>query len=188
MTKIPSLEYVGGSEVSGQVLDIDPSKQFKLIFTDPFMFHSAYWVSRGYRGNIADAVKNIVINARYEKKNWPWQLYTSLYESVVCSHVARITLLKYGEETSNYGRGVYEGKEYADCIVWYYDAFSSTTKIIPVEVTVSPQPEKIKDRARATMRLLRRRLIIASSNELNILKDSGYEAIIVPAPVLLLFI
>ncbi len=188
LTKIPSLKYVGGHEALGRVLDIDPSKPFKLIFTDPFMFHSVYWVSQGYRKNIVEAVKNVVINARYEKKGWPWQLYTSLYESVVCSHVVRITLLKYSEETSNYGRGVHKGKEYADCIVWYYDAFSSTTKIIPVEVTVSPQREDIIDRARTVMRLLRRRLIVASSNQLNLLKGSDYEAVIVPAALLLLFI
>lgn len=188
LTKIPSLKYIGGSEVSGRVLDTDPSKPFKLVFTDPFMFHSVYWVSQGYRRNIVDAVKNIVISAKSEKKGWPWQLYTSLYESVVCSHVARITLLKYGEETSNYGRGVHEGEEYADCVVWYYDAFTSTTKIIPVEVSVSPQRENIADKARTATRLLRRRLIVASSNELDILKGSDCEAIIVPAAILLLFI
>ena len=188
LTKMPSLKYVGRHEALGRVLDIDPSKPFKLVFTDPFMFHSVYWVSQGYRKSIVEAVKNLIINARYERKGWPWQLYTSLYESVVCSHVARITLLKYGEETSNYGRVVYKGKEYADCIVWYYDAYMSTTKIIPVEVTVSPQREDIVDRARTVVKLLRRRLIVASSNQLDLLKGSGYEAVIVPAALLLLFI
>ena len=70
LMKIPSLQYVGGSGVLGRVLDEDPFKPFKLVFTDPFMFHSIYWVSQGHRRNIVETVKNTIINARYERKGW----------------------------------------------------------------------------------------------------------------------
>ena len=117
--------------------------------------------------------------------------FSSLYEAVVCSHIVRIPMMKYGVYVETYGRGV-NGKEYADCIAWYFDRRVLRHRIVPVEVTTSRKldEETLLEKAHLAMNYLRSRLIIATRDQLAILTDrkGNVEAIAIPASLLLLLI
>ncbi len=160
----------------------------KLIYSDPLIFHSLYWISRGVRTRIYETAKS-ALRASMLSNDEERILYSSLYEAVVCSHVVRIPMLKYGVYTENYGRGK-NNKEYADCVAWYFNSRENSYKIIPVEVSVGRDldEENLLEKARLTRNYLHSRLIVASRDQLAILSRNGDEAIVIPAALLLLFI
>ena len=160
----------------------------KLIYSDPVIFHSLYWISRGVRTHIYETAKS-ALRASMLGNDEERILYSSLYEAVVCSHVVRIPMLKYGVYTENYGRGK-NRKEYADCIAWYFNSRENRYRIIPVEVSTGRNldEENLLEKARLTRNYLHSRLIVASRDQLTILSRKGDEAIVIPAALLLLFI
>lgn len=159
----------------------------KLIYSDPLMFHSLYWISRGVKTQIYQTAKAAIRESMMssdEKRS----LYSSLYEAVVCSHIVRIPMLKYGVYTENYGRGI-NNKEYADCITWYFDHRENRYRIIPVEVSTGRNldEELLIEKAKLARNHLHSRLIIASRDKVTILSKNDIEAVIIPASLLLLF-
>jgi len=170
-------------------ITFNKSRNPKLVYSDPLIFHSLYWLSRGVRTRIYETAKQAIRKSMLEsneKKN----LFSSLYESVVCSHIVRIPILKHGVYVENsYGRGI-NSKEYADCIAWYFDKRENRYRIIPVEVTAGKKIDKkqLLEKARLAKNYLHSRLIIASRDKLGILSKDDTEAIIVPASLLILFI
>ncbi len=164
------------------------TRPFKLIYLDPLMFHSLYWVSRGVKTNIYQVAKKSVRESMLsinEKRN----LFSSLYESIVCSHVVRIPVLKYGVYVENYGRGI-NNKEYADCVAWYFDNKASRYRIVPVEVTTARyiDEENIIEKAKLISNYLNSRLIVASRDKMMVISKGNAEAIVIPAALLLLLI
>ncbi len=161
----------------------------KIIYSDPLIFHSLYWISRDVKTNIHETAQKIVVNSSISgasKKN----LFTSIYEATVCSHIIRIPTLKNGVYVENYGRGKIDrsGPEYADCISWYFDKRIDRYRVIPVEVSIGKLDEdKIIERAKLARNNLNSRLIVASRKEIGIVSKNNYEAIIIPAALLLLF-
>jgi len=188
--KFKTIRPTSGFKRGFQPFESEPQKPFKIVYSDPFIFHSLFWVSQGHTRGVFDAAKDVISSSRNVRRetDWKWIIYTHLYEATVCSHVARITLLKYGEETSNYGRALHNKGEYADCIVWYYDSFVGRHHIIPVEVSVTPKTDEVINAAKLTYNNLNRRLIVVSRDELGHISGPNYEAVILPAALFLLFI
>ncbi len=164
------------------------AKPLKLTYLDPLMFHSLYWVSRGVKTGIYQVAKKAIRESMLSS-NENRCLFSSLYESVVCSHVVRIPMLKYGVYVENYGRGI-NSKEYADCVAWYFDRGASRYRIVPVEVTTARDidEEKMIEKAKLTSNYLNSRLIVASRDKMMVISKGNAEAIVIPAALLLLFI
>ncbi len=169
-----------------------PAEPFKLVYLDPLIFNSIYWVSRGVRSGIYNAAKDL-IESTAERPN---SIFRQLYEAIVCSHIARIPSLKYGVDTLNYGvgstRSVEKPVEYADCVAWYYNRLLRRQVILAVEVTTSRKPKRsdFEEKARYTHReLMGARLIVATRDTVDLYEyNKGAEAILVPASLLLLLI
>ena len=165
-------------------------KPLKLVYLDPLIFHSLYWISRGVRTGIYQTAKSFTLESMTSSSE-DRIFFSSLYEAVVCSHIIRIPIMKYGVYVETYGRGV-DGKEYADCIAWYFDQRALRHKIVPVEITTSRRldEEALLEKARLAMNYLRSRLIVATRDQLAILTDrkGNVEAIAIPASLLLLLI
>jgi len=168
------------------------AEPFKLVYLDPLVFNSVYWVSRGVRSGIYEAAKGLLGDTAGQ----PSDIFRQLYEAVVCSHVARVPSLKYGADTANYGVGVAKSDkgpvEYADCVAWYYDKRRRRQAILAVEVNTSRRPKKsdFEEKALCAQReLMGTRLIIATRDTVNLYEyGKGVEAVLVPASLLLLLI
>ena len=168
----------------------DPGGEIKLIYSDPLLFHSLFWVSQGHKTRVAELAESI-LEPRPDVKGSE-VLAPGLLEAVVCSHVSRIDLLTQGDDAGNYGFWKHEDTEVFDCASWWMDSRERRVTVVPIEVTWSPRKAADKmANASATLSGFNRRLILVIGEKgVKPRLEASYdvEMVVVPAPLFLALI
>lgn len=168
----------------------DPLGEIKLIYTDPLLFHSLFWVSQGVTRRIAEHARSIIEPSPGMPRSG--LLASGLLEATVCSHVARINLLTQSDDVGNYGFWMHGGREAFDCVSWWIDAHNARVVIVPVEATWSSRKALDKrENAAATLSAFKRRLIVAVGEKRvkpRLESRGDIEFIVLPAPLFLAII
>ncbi len=171
----------GGEEL--ELPDYDYDAPFKLTCVDPVMYYSLLAGVLGVQTGIEQAVVDAVIDDIEERR----ERAGPLLESIVCSHIVRLSLVKYSVDVNNYG---YLGidKEAGDCATWYLDKLRRRFVYVAVEAKLTaPAATEVCKLARKLSTILpETRLLIATmTDRVQTYECKGAEALHIPAPLLL---